>query len=137
MLDLHRRGQAIAALRNRFDDAMGGSIVPQVMTQFGDAVRHRLIGDHDVAPDLPVQHLARHDLASVLGQAHEHVHHPGLETHLRIAAHDPVLERLDEVLIDAEARLQLLTGERDRGHLDSRLTAATLSRCRTRPTYLP
>ena len=109
--ELHRRRQAIAAFRNGFDDAMSGAVVAQVMPQLGDAVGHRLIGDHDVAPHLPVQRFPRDDFAGTLGQAYEHVHDPRLEAHLDVAPHDAVLARLDEALADTESRLQLLSRE--------------------------
>ncbi len=115
--ELHRRRQAIAALRNRFDDAMGRAIVAEMMAQLGDAVRHRLIGDDDVAPHLRVQRLPRNDLAGAFRQAHEHVHDPGFEMHLGAAAHDAVLAGLDEALADPESGLQLLGGECHRGSM--------------------
>src|SRR5688572_31569375 len=88
-------------------------------TQLGDAVRHRLIGDDDVAPDLRIQRLAGNDFTGALRQANEHVHHPGFEMHLgtaaHTAAHDAILTRLDQALADAESALQLLGCERHCG----------------------
>ena len=44
--------------------------------QLGDAVRHRLIGDDDIAPHLRIQRLPGNDFAGALRQANEHVHDP-------------------------------------------------------------
>ena len=90
---------------------MGGTVIAQMMSQFGDAVRHRLIGDDDIAPHLLVQRFARNDVAGARGQAYEHVHDPGLETHLDSAPHDTVLAGLDEAIADPESGLQLLRCE--------------------------
>ena len=90
---------------------MSRAVIAQMMSQFGDAVRHRLIGDDDVAPHLLVQRFPRNDVAGARGQAYQHVHDPGLETHLDFAPHDTVLAGLDEAVTDAESGLQLLTRE--------------------------
>ena len=80
-------------------------------TQLGDAVRHRLIGDDDIAPHLRIQRLAGNDFARALRQANEHVHDPGFEMHLGVAPHDAVLAGLDQALADPESRLQFLWRE--------------------------
>src|SRR5688572_28986975 len=79
------------------------------MAQFRDAVGHRLVGDHDVAPDLLVERVPRNHLARVPGKADQHVHDPGFEVCLGVAPHYAVLAGLDERLTDVEARLQFLT----------------------------
>ena len=80
-----------------------------MMTQLGDAVRHRLFGDHNVAPHLLVQCVSRHDFAGALREADQHVHDSWLDTHLGVVPRDTVLAGLDQVLTEAESRIQLLT----------------------------
>ncbi len=118
MRELHRRRQTVAALRNRLDDPVGGAIVAKVLAQLGDAVRERLIGDDDVAPDLFVERIARDDLAGALRQAHQHVHHPRLDAHVGIAAHDAILARLDQTVAETKPGFQLLACE---SHLNATL----------------
>ena len=84
---------------------MGAPIVTEMLPQTGDAVRHRLVRDHHVAPYLGVQRVARNHLAGTRRQAHQHVHDLRFQAHFRLTADDAVLSRLDDVVTDSESGL--------------------------------
>jgi hypothetical protein len=63
------------------------------------AMQH-IVGHEDVGPHARDEILAGDDLAGVLRETHQHLHHLGLETHDLVAAPEPVDGGLDGPLAD-------------------------------------
>jgi hypothetical protein len=89
-----RRNQAIPALGNRLDDPWVLRLVTEQSSQFGYGTREHVVADSGVGPDGGDEALLRHDVAGVLGQAHQHLHHLGLEPSAAGRTRHPVEGRL-------------------------------------------
>ena len=82
---LDRRGEAVATLADRLDDAgLLGPLVEEA-AQFAHRPVQHVVGDEDVRPDAGHQFLAGDDLARALGKRDEHLHDLGLDLNRLVA----------------------------------------------------
>jgi hypothetical protein len=100
--------QAIATLRDRFDEPRVLGVVAEGPSQARDRTGNDRLGDEEIRPDGVRDVVLRHDPAGVPRQVDEDVHQLGLDLDLAISAGEPVEARLNEPFASAKVRCRPL-----------------------------
>jgi hypothetical protein len=97
---LRRRQQAVAALRQGFDDARLFRVVAQRLAQLEDDAGERVVADDAVLPDRVLDLRPRDDFAGPAGEIGENLNGLRLQSDVAVAALDPAGRRIHPAVSD-------------------------------------
>ena len=113
--------EPVAPLRHRLDVGRAAALVAERATQLADTARQDLLGSH-APPDLLEQRVPLDELARVLCEEHEHVHHLRLHVLRAVGAGDSSSKGLDVINANAkpasETRIHVFSRMPERRRLD-------------------
>src|SRR5438876_12310262 len=99
---LHRCDQPVTSLRDGLDNSRLVSVVLKDAAELGNRAFENVIADERVRPNCLQQLFFGNGLARAMGEAHQHLHHLGLQARGRTVLGDGVETGLDKPWPESE-----------------------------------